>query len=423
MVDRPTYRAEPDPEFADRLEQLLLLRLTADPVGTRSGHEGVQSDEQDSPGADLEDREGDIIMLDTEERPTGQLAPSRRSPGRWILVAAAVALVAVALTAVERGDDELTQADGFSDLTATFVSPRNGFSVKHPAGASVTPATPGVEDGFDVVDTGSRAVFMGMSTEFSNEAAIDETGRTVGPDERIDGYLSDNGPNRGGCGVPRSLQAEITIAGRRGRVAECPNRIEATVVTDGKLYVFALEHDRDDARAVFDAFVATIELTPETAVQFPALTSTFVSPTNGFTFKYLDRGGLAPATELWDPVVDPPVDNSGAHDGPFDGVETGYAAYFKAASTALPEGVAIDAWYDEHVSASGCGQPRSEQAEVIIDGQPGKIAECPDLIEATVAAGGRLYLFLLGNNRSDARPFFDAWLATIELTPETAAVP
>jgi hypothetical protein len=41
----------------------------------------------------------------------------------------------------------------------------------------------------------------------------------------------------GGCGGPRSQQAEITIDGQSGRIAECPktteadvNRIEATVV-------------------------------------------------------------------------------------------------------------------------------------------------------------------------------------------------
>ena len=44
-----------------------------------------------------------------------------------------------------------------------------------------------------------------------------------------------------------------------------------------------------------------------------------------------------------------------------------------------------------------------------------------DRIEATVVAGGRLYLFTLGHDRSDARAWFDAWVATIDLTPETAA--
>ncbi len=101
--------------------------------------------------------------------------------------------------------------------------------------------------------------------------------------------------------MPRSQQAEITIDGQSGRIAECPNEIEATVVVGGRLYLFTLSHDRSDARAVFDAFAATIDLTPETAVDFPDLTTTFVSPTYGYSFKYLDRGGLAPATELWDP--------------------------------------------------------------------------------------------------------------------------
>ena len=92
--------------------------------------------------------------------------------------------------------------------------------------------------------------------------------------------------------MPRSQQAEITIDGQSGRISECPNRIEATVVAGGRLYLFTLAHDRSDARAVFDAFVATIDLTPETAVDFPGLTTTFVSPTYGYSFRYLDRGGL-----------------------------------------------------------------------------------------------------------------------------------
>ncbi len=221
--------------------------------------------------------------------------------------------------------------------------------------------------------------------------------------------------------MPRSQQAEITIDGQSGRISECPNRIEATVVAGGRLYLFILLHDRSDARAVFDAFAATIDLTPETAVDFPDLTTTFVSPTNGFSFKYLDRGGLAPATELWDPGNQQLDDID--FDDRFDAVETGLGAYFEAASTEIPDGVSIDEWVDEYVSPGGCGVPRSQQAEITIDGQSGRISECPNRIEATVVAGGRLYLFTWATTRSDARAFFDAWVATIDLTPETAAVP
>jgi hypothetical protein len=316
------------------------------------------------------------------------------------------------------------QAVDFPDLTKTFVSPRNGFSIKHPERVALTPAeqlwgfSKQVDDGFDVVETGLAAVFKGASTGsgFGGGGSIDE---------RVDEYLSDDYVLPGGCGVPRSQQAQITIDGQSGRISECPNRIEATVVAGGRLYLFTLTHDRSDAKAVFDAFVATIDLTQETAVDFPGLTTTFVSPTNGFSFKYHDRGGLQPAKELWDPVIQPPTDDdSGApNDDAFDAVETGLGAYFKAASTEIPDGVSIDEWVDEYVSPGGCGVPRSQQAEITIDGQSGRISECPELIEATVVAGGRLYLFTLEHSRSDARAFFDAWVATIDLRPEDAAVP
>ncbi|MFL6205405.1 MAG: hypothetical protein ACJ739_08635, partial [Acidimicrobiales bacterium] len=179
---------------------------------------------------------------------------------------------------------------------------------------------------------------------------------------------------------------------------------------------------------VFDAFLATIDLRPNTALDFPGLTTTFVSPTYGYSFKVFDRGGLAPATERWDPEDQPVADRN--LDGRFDGVETGLLAYFEGASTEIPDGVAIDAWVDEYVTpttAGGCGVPRGEQAEVTIDGRPGRIAAC-DHSEVTVVAGGRLYLFtgpgtLDTMTASRNRAWFDAWIDTIDLTPETATVP
>jgi hypothetical protein len=353
------------------------------------------------------------------------------------LATAAVLVVAVgllAITIVPRVPDgssvggpspspSAAQAVDFPNLTKTFVSPRNGFSIKHPDRVALTPAeqlwgfSKQVDDGFDVVDTGLGAVFKGASTNsgFGDGGSIDE---------RVDEYFSDDYVLPGGCGVPRSQQVEITIDGQSGRISECPNRIEATVVVGGRLYLFTLTHDRSDARATFDAFAATIDLTPETAVDYPGLTTTFVSPTHGFSFKYLDRGEgtLKPAKELWDPVTQPRPDNY-VHDDPFDIVETGLGAVFVGASTVIPDGVSIDAWVDEYVSPDGCGVPRSQQAEITIDGQSGRISECANRIEATVVAGGRLYLFTLLHTRSDARAFFDAFVATIDLRPEGAAVP
>ena len=61
--DSPPFRAEPDPEFADQLEQVLLERLTA-PAGSR-GRRGLAP--RDEPlGADPGDRDPDVITLEGE---------------------------------------------------------------------------------------------------------------------------------------------------------------------------------------------------------------------------------------------------------------------------------------------------------------------------------------------------------------------
>jgi hypothetical protein len=353
----------------------------------------------------------------------------------WPAVAAAALLVIAGSIAVlvTTGDDRSISAAG-GDLTTTFVSPRNGFSIRHPAGASVRPAVQlwgwaeQVDDGFDVVEIGPATVIKGTSRDLGDLPCPSPCGPI---DERIDRVLSQDVevPPRdeprpmlpGGCGVPRSQQAEITIDGQRGRVAECSGRIEATIVHGGRLYVFILAHDRSDARTFFDAAAATIVLTPETGVDFLGLTDTFDSPTYGYSFGYIDRGGLTPATERWDPD-NQPLQEIG-QDPRFDAVETGYGAYFEAASTPLPDGISIDDWVDQYVTPrpAGCGVPRSQQAEITIDGHSGRVAECQDQVEGTVVTGGRLYLFRLYASSRDARTMFDTWIATIELTPDTAA--
>ncbi|MFL5726146.1 MAG: hypothetical protein ACJ77F_07385 [Chloroflexota bacterium] len=316
-----------------------------------------------------------------------------------------------------------SQAVDFPDLTRTFVSPRNGFSIKHPDTARVTPAKQlwgfarQKDDDVDLVETGLNAVLRGASL-----VAVDpDVGFVAGSD--VDGWIDEMVADLPGvCHVPRSQQPEISIDGQPGRVSECPNGIDATVLGGRRLYVFTLVHDRSDARAVFDAFAATIDLTPETAIDYPALTSTFVSPTYGYSFGYMRR--LEPATERWDPINQPLEDRDFDHR--FDAVETGLAAYFEGASTEIPDGVSIDDWVDQYVTpipAGGCGVPRSQQAEITIDGQPGRIVACANGIQATVGAGGRVYLFILSAARSDARAFFDSWIATIDLRPEDAAVP
>lgn len=351
----------------------------------------------------------------------------RRVASKVALGVAAAAVLIVTLAAIERDGDDRNPVIDLPSLTTTFVSPKHGFSVRRPEWAEVTPATQlwgfsgRMDDGYDVLELGGGAVFRGASTDLGHRSV----GLSV--DERADEFLLNEYVLPGACGVPRSQQAEITIDGQPGRIAECSNRIEATVVvesqvqelsgfTAGRLYLFTLSHDRSDARAVFDAVVATIHLTPQTADDTPA--DTVQSPTYGYSFPMI-RGGFNPAAERWDPDSQPVDDVD--WDLRFDGFETGYGAYFEAASTPIPDGVSIDEWVDEHVTpraAGGCGLSRSRQAEITVDGLPGRRAEC-DHTEVTVVAGGRLYLFRGGGDRAR----FDAWIPTIDLTPETAADP
>ena len=161
----------------------------------------------------------------------------------------------------------------------------------------------------------------------------------------------------------------------------------------------------------------------------------FVSPIHGYSFKYLDRGGLVSAKEPWDPADQPsPVAGRGGYGAEyqeeFDVVETGYGAVFLSASTKIPEGVVVDEWADEAVGKylpAGCYGPRSEQEAITIDGEPGRLShKCFDDLVATAVKDGRLYLFMMAHGaptRLEARQVFEAWVDTIELTPETAAAP
>ena len=157
------------------------------------------------------------------------------------------------------------------------------------------------------------------------------------------------------------------------------------------------------------------------------LTKPFLSPTNGFSVMNVGRSSVTPATEAWNPPQ-PLKDAYGAPGPFFDIAETGYGAAFNGTSTVIPEGVSLDEWIDQSVASAAstttCMVPRARQAEITVDGQPARISEgCAKQFVVTVVAGGRLYVFELaygGDKEAWARAFFDSWLATIRLTPETA---
>jgi hypothetical protein len=150
MADHSTFRAAPDPEFADRLEALLLQRL--DPSG-------------DPTTTDPE--VGGLIVLDAEVPASGPTAPPRSPRRRLLLLAAAAAVVVAALAgtllATDRDEeiDTITPTPTVTPAPSTTSMPATSSQVWE---ANKTPLQPvrrySVDpDGDD--DTSLRVTFQG----------------------------------------------------------------------------------------------------------------------------------------------------------------------------------------------------------------------------------------------------------------------
>ena len=197
----PTDLEQQLARFAEALDREAPTISFDDMVGR--GTVAVDVDLLERPSSDRASRVNGVPWIDTtpshdeigERDVLIELAPAvaarrpawRRVALKVALGVAAVAVLVVALAAIERGGDELDPADDFPNLTTTFVSPRNGFSVEHPdrgRSRSHRPRSSGdsatqVDDGFDVVETGSGAVFKGASTAVPGRARLDRRIRST----------------------------------------------------------------------------------------------------------------------------------------------------------------------------------------------------------------------------------------------------
>jgi hypothetical protein len=147
------------------------------------------------------------------------------------------------------------------ELTETFVSSQHGYAVAHPAGVTPQPGPSTDKPDFIRATQPDFGVFRASSVEAPDGVSIDEW---------IDEFLTGAGS---ACNPPRSTLQEISVDGQAGRVRYgCPGEVEATVVVGRRVYLFTLFSDAPDAKAVFDAFAATIDLRPEDAVETPSPT-------------------------------------------------------------------------------------------------------------------------------------------------------
>ena len=203
--------------------------------------------------------------------------PARRATPVNIYLRAAIAAVlvvgigVVAINVLPRGSDSgvggepsaSPSSKAVPELTETFVSPMNGFSIGYPDGASIGPAKP-ISD--PTVGEGEAGIdFLGGPT-YNLRAVSVEVPEGTPIDVWVD---EDTGWKPGDCGGPRSTLPEIMIDGQSARIATCPGQIEATVAVGRRVYRFTLYSEASDARAIFDAYASTIDLRPEEAASPP----------------------------------------------------------------------------------------------------------------------------------------------------------
>jgi hypothetical protein len=144
-------------------------------------------------------------------------------------------------------------------LTKTFASTRNAFSVGYPDDATIvpaiatwTPATPAEGyDAFDFVKSKHGGVFRAASAGAPSGVPVDGW---------IEEFITPSDGSR--CGPARSQLPVIVVDGATGRVRAGCDEVEATVAIGQRVYLFTLFNESPDARRIFDAFAATIDLRP-----------------------------------------------------------------------------------------------------------------------------------------------------------------
>jgi hypothetical protein len=158
------------------------------------------------------------------------------------------------------------------------------------------------------------------------------------------------------------------------------------------------------------------------------MTQPFNSAIHGYALAYPDGWSVTPADTAWWP---PDWKRRGSDERSFDWMTSPLeSTAFRAASTTAPEGVSIDDWIDEYMTFSsdpGCAPARITQPAIVIDGQPGRVRDSCNEVEATVVVGRRVYLFTLfvlddelDGAARNARALFDEFAATIRLRPDDA---
>ena len=222
------------------------------------------------------------------------------------------------------------------------------------------------------------------------------------------------------CAVTAYVDTDgIPAAG--GTISPGGKLFEAIATLPTRAYVFTMDGNLD--RAVFDAFLATIQLRPAEAIDTPPLTETFKSPLFGYSVKTLPEWTTAAAEKAWTGVTN----DSAMMDGvDFTGTDR---SRLDLAAAGRPDVRRVRRRLPRRPEGARTGRLR-RRGPVDLARGPGRRPRRPpgelcNAAEVLVEVGGRVYLFEYGNGTFEsARHFpFVAWkdvLKSITFTPETA---
>ncbi|MFL5718124.1 MAG: hypothetical protein ACJ77V_11155 [Chloroflexota bacterium] len=322
---------------------------------------------------------------------------------------------------------------GLPVFDTSFISPRHGYGIRHPAGWTVLPATQSWQPG-TTIRWGDSTLDAVQTTDarFAGAGQRLATGETAA--QWFKAYCLGTDKDAGQCdSVPTSWEP-VKIAGSDGyidldgvdawpgTIAPGGKVFDAVIVNGTTAWAFTLDGDVD--RATFDAFLDKISLFPASLVSMPRLNGRFTSPTNGFSIGTAADWTPSRATQRWHGLGNPSE--------VMDGIDiTGTDTAVGGASQSLGKQTFADYLSAYHADSvghvpSGCdGGDPSRWPEIRIGDKVGRLQMQCNAADAFVEAGGRVYIFEWGNETFETDRHFplEAWkelLRSVKLDPGSA---
>lgn len=294
--------------------------------------------------------------------------------------------------AASRVPSSAAPAIAIPTLGASFTSDRFGYSIKFPTGWTPTGGA-GVPPGYWATD-GSADAISNRSTSVRvwsvRLVAVQSDAQW------LEAYCEQGTGDAASCPSAIAGWPAIAIGTRSGHLSKddsgsVGSTMEAVTIVGGRGYVVSIVGVAD--RALFQAFLDTMQFDPASAVDLPLLNDSFTSPTYRFSIGVARDWETKVATTTWVGFDDawPNVDRLEV---------TGTDSVIDMGSQPLGDGESFDQWLEAyHADATentpqGCdGGPVSTWKTIQVGSALGRYTVGCNWTTAVVSHGGRAYTF------------------------------